>query len=77
MRSLPSKFIVCLGRTLRGHHHEYTMVQQEFPPEMDGFRDLHIRVDLGSQGMQSDDHLEQLDIPHKKPRKSQKNPQPA
>jgi len=53
------------------------MVQQEFPPEMDGFRDLHVRVDLGSQGMQSDDHLEQLDIPHKKPRKSQKNPQPA
>ena len=26
--------------------------------------------------MQSDYHIDQLDIPHKKPRKSQKNPQP-
>ena len=53
------------------------MLKQEFPPEMDWFSDLHVRVDLGYQGMQSDDHLDQLDIPYKKPRKSQKNPQPA
>ena len=75
--SLPSKFIVFLGRTFSGHNHDYKMLKQEFPPEMDWFSDLHVRVDLGYQGMQSDYHLDQLAIPYKKPRKSQKNPQPA
>jgi hypothetical protein len=75
--SLPSQCIVFLGRTLSGHHPDDKMLQQEFPPEMDWFSDLHVRVDLGYQGMQADDHLDQLDIPHKKPRKSQKNPPPA
>jgi hypothetical protein len=77
VRSLPSKFIVLLGRTLRGHHHDDKMLQQEFPPEMDWLSDLHVRVELGYQGMQSDYHLDQLDMPYKKPRKSQKNPQAA
>jgi hypothetical protein len=53
------------------------MLQQEFPPEMDWLSDLHVRVELGYQGMQSDYHLDQLDMPYKKPRKSQKNPQAA
>ena len=75
--ALPSKFIVFLGRTFSGHHHDYKMLKQEFPPEMDWFSDLHVRVDLGYQGMQSDYHLDQLDIPYKKPRKSRKNPQAA
>ena len=74
--SLPDTFMVFLGRTFRGHHHDYSMLKQEFPPEVDWFRDIHIRVDLGYQGMQSDDNIDQLDIPHKKPRKSQKNPRP-
>lgn len=75
--SLPSKFIVFLGRTFSGHNHDYKVLKQEFPPEMDWFSDLHVRVDLGYQGMQSDYNIDQIDIPHKKPRKSQKNPQPA
>src|SRR6516164_5420348 len=74
--SLPDKFIVFLGRTFSGHNHDYTMLKQEFPPEVDWFKDIHVRVDLGYQGMQSDSHLDQLDIPHKKPRKSKKNPHP-
>jgi hypothetical protein len=74
--SLPDTFMVFLGRTFSGHHHDYSMLKQEFPPEVDWFRDIHIRVDLGYQGMQSDDNIDQLDIPHKKPRKSQKNPRP-
>ena len=53
------------------------MLKQEFPPDVDWFRDIHVRVDLGYQGMQSDYHIDQLDIPHKKPRKSKKNPSPA
>ena len=74
--SLPDKFIVFLGRTFRGHKHDYTMLKQEFPPEMDWCTDMHVRVDLGYRGIQSDYSGEQIDIPAKKPRKSQKNPNP-
>jgi DDE superfamily endonuclease len=74
--SLRDKFIVFLGRTFSGHNHDDSMLKQEFPPEIDGFRDIHVRVDLGYQGIQSDYQSEQIDIPHKKPRKSQKNQNP-
>lgn len=43
--SLPDKFLVFLGRTFRGHNHDYRMLKQEFPPELDWFADLHVRVD--------------------------------
>ena len=74
--SLPDKFIVFLGRTFSGHNHDYSMLKQEFPPDGDWFSDIHVRVDLGYQGMQSDYNIDQIDIPHKKPRKSKKNPTP-
>jgi len=74
--SLPDKLIVFLGRTLSGHHHDYTMLKQEFPPELDWFTDLNVRVDLGYLGIKSDYRGDQIDIPTKKPRKSQKNPNP-
>ncbi len=74
--ALPSKCIVFLGRTFRGHHHDYKMLKQEFPPDGDWLSDIHVRVDVGYQGMQSDDNIDQIDIPHKKPRKSKKNPTP-
>jgi hypothetical protein len=74
--SLPDKFIVFLGRTFSGHNHDYTMLKQEFPPEVDWFTDLNIRVDLGYLGIKSDYRGEQIDIPTKKPRKSQKHPNP-
>src|SRR6266487_5136172 len=74
--SLPDKLIVFLGRTFSGHNHDYTMLKQEFPPEVDWFTDLHVRVDLGYLGIKSDYHGDQIDIPTKKPRKSQKNPNP-
>ena len=74
--SLPDKLIVFLGRTLRGHNHDYSMLKQEFPPEVDWFTDIKVRVDLGYLGIQSDYRGEQIDIPTKKPRKSHKNPNP-
>jgi hypothetical protein len=43
--SLPDKLIVFVGRTFSGHNHDYTMLKQELPPELDWFRDLHVRVD--------------------------------
>src|SRR6266446_8364033 len=74
--SLPDKCLVFLGRTLSGHNHDDTMLQQEFPPEVDWCTDMHVRVALGSRGIQSDYRGDQSDIPTKKPRQSQKNPNP-
>src|SRR5712691_8035871 len=74
--SLPNKFIVFLGHTFSGHHHDYRMLKQELPPEVDWFTDINVRVDLGYLGIQSDYSGDQIDIPTKKPRKSQKNPNP-
>jgi hypothetical protein len=52
------------------------MLKQEFPPALDWFTDINVRVDLGYLGMQSDYQGDQIAIPTKKPRKSQKNPNP-
>ena len=74
--SLPDKFIVFLGRTFSGHNHDYTMLKQELPPELDWFTDINVRVDLGYLGIQADYRGDQIEIPVKKPRKSKKNPNP-
>jgi DDE superfamily endonuclease len=74
--ALPNKLIIFLGRTLSGHNHDYLMLKQEFPPELDWFADINVRVDLGYLGIKSDYHGDRIDIPTKKPRKSQKNPNP-
>jgi len=74
--ALPDKFIIFLGRPFSGHNHDYLMLQQEFPPELEWFTDLYVRVDLGYLGIKSDYCGEQIAIPTRKPRKSQKNPNP-
>src|SRR5437899_11583344 len=74
--SLPDKMIVFLGRTFSGHNHDYRMLKQEFPPDLDWFADLNVLVDLGYLGIQSDYRWDQIEVPHKKPRRSQKNPSP-
>jgi hypothetical protein len=72
--SMPDKWIVFLGRTFSGHHHDYSMLKQELPPDLDWFGDLEVWVDLGYQGIQSDYEGEMIEIPHKRPRKSKTNP---
>ena len=52
--SSPDKWIVFVGRTFSGRNHDYKMLKEEFPPDLDWFRDLHVLVDLGYQGIQSD-----------------------
>lgn len=73
---MPDKFIVFLGRTFSGRNHDYSMLKQELPPDVDWFRDLEVWVDLGYQGIQSDYEGDLIEIPHKKPRKSKKDPHP-
>ena len=74
--SLPNQLIVCLGRTWSGHHHDYLRFKPELPPALDWLTDINVRVDLGSVGIHSDDRGDRIDSPTKKPRKSQKNPNP-
>ena len=52
------------------------MLKSEFPPEQAWFVDLEVHLDLGYQGIQSDYQGEYISIPHKKPRKSKKKPNP-
>ena len=73
---MPDKWIVFLGRTFSGHHHDYRMLKQELPPDLEWFRDLEVWVDLGYQGIQSDDEGDMIEMPHKRPRKSKTNPNP-
>ena len=66
--SLLDKVIVFLGRTFSGHNHDYTMLKQELPPELDWFTDINVRVDLGYLGIHADYRGDQIEIPVKKPR---------
>ena len=75
--SLPNKSMIFLGRTLSGHNHDYRMLKQELPPDLDWFIDINVLVDLGYLGIQSDYCGDQIEVPTKKPRKSKKNPTPA
>ena len=52
------------------------MLKTEFPPEHPWFENLHVLPDLGYQGILNDVVSENIEIPHKKPRKSQKKPHP-
>jgi len=70
------KFIVFLGQTFSGHNHDYTMLKTELPPEQDWFAELRVLVDLGYLGIRTDYEGERIEIPTRKPRKSQQNPAP-
>ncbi len=71
------KFIVFVGRTFTGRNHDYEMLKEELPPDLDWFADIDALVDLGYQGIQTDYEGEGIEIPVKKPRKSKKNPAPT
>lgn len=69
-----NKTIFYLGKTFVGHTHDYTMLKEEFPPEEAWFEFLQVLVDLGYQGILTDYVGDDIQVPHKKPRKSKKNP---
>lgn len=69
------KVILFLGRTFVGRTHDYKMLKSEFATDEDWFTALSVLVDLGYLGIQSDYLGEQIHVPHKKPRKSKKNPE--
>jgi hypothetical protein len=72
-----TKWVLFVGDTFSGHHHDYSMLKAEFPPEHPWFEAIRALLDLGYQGIRNDFLGESIEIPHKKPRKSKKNPQPS
>jgi hypothetical protein len=72
-----SKWVLFIGDTFSGHHHDYTMLKAEFPPQHPWFETIQALLDLGYQGIRSEYAGENIEIPHKKPRKNKKNPEPT
>lgn len=69
--------ILFLGKTFAGHVHDYTMLKEEFPPEMPWFECLKVLADLGYQGIVKEYLGDEIQLPHKKTRKSKQNPAPT
>ena len=74
MIAKPNKGISFLGKTFAGHCHDYTLLTEELPLPHAWFTFLQVVVDLGYQGILNDYHGEQIHLPHKKPRKTKKQP---
>lgn len=71
------KRILIIGETVPGSQHDYSLLKEELDPKTDWFASTEASVDLGYQGIKNDySSAEHLHIPHKKPRKSKKNPDP-
>lgn len=69
------KMILCLGQTFTGRNHDYSMLKEEFPSGEDWFIELDVLVDLAYLGMPKAYRGKNIYLPHKKPRKSKKNPE--
>ena len=68
------KWILFVGRTFPGRHHDYAMLKAEFPPDQPWFEALKLLVDLGFQGIQTDYVGQGIQLPYKKPRKRKSRP---
>lgn len=69
-------YVLYIGITLYGKKHDYSMFKEEFNSELNWFYNFFIYVDLGYIGFDKDYETKNIFIPHKKPRKSKKNPNP-
>jgi hypothetical protein len=71
------KCVLILGNTVPGSQHDYSILKEELNPATDWFANTEGYVDLGYQGVKNDySSAENIHIPHTKPRKSKKNPDP-
>lgn len=71
-----AKFILFLGFTVKGKIHDYALLKKEFDPSKSWFENLSVWIDLGYLGFKKDYESQEVNIPHKKPYKSKKNPNP-
>lgn len=71
------KYILFLGYTVPGSIHDYGLFKTEFPLTENWFEGFNLFMDLGFSGAQKDYIPANINIPHKKPRKSKRNPNPC
>jgi hypothetical protein len=63
--------IPVVGPTAPGRRHDYSLLKEELDPDQPGLSSVSVSVDLGYQGIKDDyPNFHQINIPHKKPRKS-------
>jgi hypothetical protein len=72
--STVTKWMLFIGATFPGHEHDYTMLKNEFSPEQPWFEIIRAWLDSGYPGILKDYLGDNIEIPHKKPRKSKKSP---
>jgi hypothetical protein len=78
-----SKGILFLGYTVAGSIHDYTQFKKEFPVDggrdevVQWFKDFILWLDLGYLGTQKTYEADTVNMPHKKPRNSKRNPSPT
>lgn len=79
------QWILFFGLTVAGSVHDYGRFKDEFPLPEGGdqdalaawFEDFVLWLDLGYQGIQKAYAAQEINLPHKKPRKSKTNPTPS
>jgi len=60
-----------------GSVHDHTVLKKLFDPDLSWFKNLTVRLDLGFWGAKKDYRASaHIILPHKKPRKSKRNPAP-
>jgi len=72
-----TKLVLFVGQTFTGKNHDYKIFKEEFPTEEAWLEHLTVLVDLGYQGILKDYDGDDIQIPFKKPRKSQNNQNPT
>ncbi len=65
-------FILYIGTTFSGKNNDYGMFKKEFKTDSNCFSTFDILIDLGYKGFNNDYETKNIEIPHKKPRKSKK-----
>ncbi len=68
--------VLYVGRTFTGRNHDYGMFKQEFRKGERWLEGIKAGLDLGYKGIKKDYQGGEIEIPHKKPRKSKNNPNP-
>ncbi len=71
------RYILFVSPLFDGSVHDYAMMKSLFDPDLPWFEHSTLRLDLGFQGAEKDYRApSNILLPHKKPRKSKKNPFP-
>lgn len=74
MISNQTKKILYVSQCYVGKEHDFSILKNEFCPGRGWFKKYQVQLDLGFQGFSDYYRSKHLEIPHKKPRKSELNP---